>query len=110
MHYIADNDLNPLDASSYAILAGKATKMAVLRFSDQRTRWVADERWHPKQVGKYFVDGRYELRIPHREDKVLIMDILRRGAAVEVISPDTLRLAVQEQLQRATAQYKPTIR
>jgi predicted DNA-binding transcriptional regulator YafY len=80
--------------------------MALLRFSKERARWVADERWHPEQVGQYLVDGRYELRIPYRQDKELVMDILRHGAAVEVISPDTLRLAVQEQLQRAIAQYK----
>ena len=104
---IAEAKLNEHYASSYGIFAGKANKMAVLRFSKERARWVADERWHPEQAGQYLVDGRYELRIPYRQDKELVMDILRHGAAVEVVSPDTLRLAVREQLQRAIAQYKP---
>ena len=104
---VAEKELNDHYASSYGIFAGKANKTALLRFSAERARWVADERWHPQQVGQFLTDGRYELRIPYREDKELIMDILRHGAAVEVISPEVLRLAVQEQLQCAIAQYKP---
>jgi len=51
-------------ASAYGIFAGKADKTAILHFSAERARWVADERWHPQQVGQFLVDGRYELRIP----------------------------------------------
>ena len=103
---VAEKDLNVHYASSYGIFAGKANKTAVLRFSAERARWVADERWHPQQSGQYLTDGRYELRIPYRDDRELIMDILRHGAGVEVISPEALRLAVHEQLQCAIALYK----
>ena len=105
---VAEKELNDHYASSYGIFAGKANKTAVLRFSAERARWVADERWHPEQAGQYLTDGRYELRIPYREDKELIMDILRHGPAVEVISPEALRLAVHGELQRAMMQYKQT--
>ena len=103
---VAEKDLNDHYASSFGIFAGKANKTAVLRFSAERARWVADERWHPQQSGQYLTDGRYELRIPYREDKELIMDILRHGPAVEVISPEALRLAVHAELHCAIAQYK----
>ena len=103
---VAEKDLNVHYASSYGIFAGKANKTAVLRFSKERARWVADERWHPQQSGQYLTDGRFELRIPYRDDRELIMDILRHGVAVEVISPESLRLAVHDQLQRAMMQYK----
>ncbi len=103
---IDEAKLNEHYASAYGIFAGKANKTAVLRFSAERARWVADERWHPQQAGQFLTDGQYELRIPYREDKELIMDILRHGAAVEVIAPDALRLSVRDQLQRAIAQYK----
>ena len=102
---VTEKELNDHYASSYGIFAGKANKTAVLRFSKERARWVADERWHPEQAGQFLTDGRYELRIPYREDRELIMDILRHGAAVEVISPEALRLAVHEQLQCTIAQY-----
>ncbi len=56
-------------ASSYGIFGGKANKAAVLLFSRERARWVADERWHPAQVGQFRTDGRYELRIPYRDHR-----------------------------------------
>ncbi|MCW5622377.1 MAG: transcriptional regulator [Burkholderiales bacterium] len=92
-------------ASSYGIFGGKANKTAVLVFSRERARWVADERWHPKQVGQFLTDGRYELRIPYRDARELIMDILRHGAQVEVIAPEALREEVRQELRRALGVY-----
>ena len=102
---IAEKELNDHYASSYGIFAGKANKMAELRFSKDRARWVADERWHPEQAGQYLVDGRYELRIPYRDERELVMDIMRHGADVEVLNPAALRESVAEQLKSALAQY-----
>ena len=34
-------------STGYGIFGGKADKVAVLRFTLERARWVADERWHP---------------------------------------------------------------
>jgi len=93
-------------ASAYGIFGGKANKTAVLRFSAERARWVADERWHPEQIGQFLTDGRYELRIPYRDPRELIMDISRHGAHVEVIEPDALREAVAGELERALRQYR----
>jgi predicted DNA-binding transcriptional regulator YafY len=92
-------------ASSYGIFGGKANKVAVLLFSLERARWVADERWHPKQVGQFRTDGRYELRIPYRDHRELVMDVLRHGAEVEVIAPAGLRDAVRDELQNAVRHY-----
>ena len=102
---ISEKDLDTHYASSYGIFAGKANKTAVLRFSKERARWVADERWHPQQVGQYLTDGRYELHIPYRHDQELVMDILRHGAQVEVMAPQGLRSAVRTQIERALQQY-----
>ncbi len=92
-------------ASAYGIFAGRADKTAVLRFSPERARWVADERWHPQQAGQFLTDGSYEMRVPYRDPRELIMDILRHGMHVEVAAPETLRAAVIEQLQAALALY-----
>ena len=59
----------------------------MLRFTPKRARWVADEHWHPQQQGRFLEDGRYELRIPYADPRELVMDILRHGADVEVVSP-----------------------
>lgn len=102
---VPDKELDEYFASAYGIFSGKAIKTAVLRFSPERARWVADERWHPEQIGQFLTDGRYELRIPYRDDRELIMDILKYGPDVETISPDSLRNAVAERLQAAFLAY-----
>lgn len=102
---VPDAGLDEYFASAYGIFSGKASKTAVLRFSAERARWVADERWHPKQIGQFLTDGSYELRIPYRDDRELLMDILRHGPEVEVVAPDTLRKAVAEQLKLALSRY-----
>jgi len=102
---VPDAELDEYFASSYGIFSGRANKSAVLRFTAQRARWVADERWHPSQVGQYLTDGRYELRIPYRDHRELVMDILRHGADVEVASPPELRAEVERRLRAALAVY-----
>lgn len=93
-------------ASAYGIFAGRADKTAVLRFTSERARWVADERWHPQQSGQFLTDGSYELRIPYHDPRELLMDVLRHGAHVEVIEPAALRAAVAEQLKAALKPYE----
>lgn len=102
---VPDAELDAYFASSYGIFAGRADKTAVLRFSAERARWVADERWHPEQIGQYLTDGRYELRLPYRDDRELVMDILRHGSDVEVVAPPTLRGAVTNALWDALELY-----
>jgi predicted DNA-binding transcriptional regulator YafY len=104
---VPEADLDAYFASSYGIFAGKANKMAVLRFSAERARWVADERWHPQQKGQFLTDGRYELTVPYRDPRELIGDVLRHGAEVEVVGPGRLRNAVSEALRAALGRYAP---
>lgn len=66
---------------------------------------MADEKWHPQQESSWLPDGRYELRIPYREPRELVMDIMRQGSNVEVVAPDDLREQVRQELQRTLSQY-----
>ncbi|MGB1581227.1 MAG: WYL domain-containing protein [Nevskiales bacterium] len=92
-------------SGSYGIFSGKATDTAVLCFSAERARWVADEQWHPEQQGCWRDDGRYELRLPYHHGEELLMDILRHGEHVEVLGPEVLRESVAAALKAATATY-----
>jgi predicted DNA-binding transcriptional regulator YafY len=103
---IPEADLDAHFTSSYGIFSGRATKSARLRFSAERARWVADERLHPSQAGQYLMDGRYELRVPYRDERELVMDILRHGPHVEVISPPELRAELERQLRAGLATYR----
>jgi proteasome accessory factor C len=102
---VDDAELDAHFASAYGIFGGQADKLAVLRFSKERARWVADEVWHPKQQGKQLEDGSYELKIPYRDQRELVMDILRHGPHVIVIEPKSLVEEVKEELKKALERY-----
>lgn len=102
---VPESELDEHYASAYGIFGGKADKVAVLRFTQEAARWVAEEKWHPRQESAWLSDGRYELRIPYREERELVMDIMRQGKNVEVVGPGELRECVREELRRAAAQY-----
>jgi proteasome accessory factor C len=103
---VPEAELDEHYASAYGIFGGKADKVAVLRFTPERARWVADEQWHPQQQGRWLDGGSYELRIPYREARELVMDVLRQGASVEVIAPPELRSRVAEELRATASHYR----
>lgn len=102
---VAVKRLNTELGSSYGIFAGKNSKTAHLRFTPFRARWVAQEQWHPEQIGKTQPDGSYLLQIPYCDDRELLMDVLKYGEDVEVLKPQELRKKVQTKLQQAARQY-----
>lgn len=100
-----DRELDRHFASAYGIFAGEPKHTAVLKFTQEVARWVADEQWHPQQNGQYELDGSYLLEIPYSDSRELSRDILKYGADVEVLAPASLRTHVQQQLQKAANVY-----
>ncbi|HRE15565.1 MAG TPA: YafY family protein [Rhodocyclaceae bacterium] len=98
---VAEKTLDDVLGSGYGIFSGKEVKWATLRFTPERARWVAAEKWHPDQVGKLLEDGEYELRVPYSNDPELLMDILKYGADCTVVSPAELQKRVRDELNRA---------
>jgi predicted DNA-binding transcriptional regulator YafY len=89
-------------ATGYGIMrAGGDVTWAKLRFSAERARWVGSEVWHPDQRGVFDPAGRYTLELPYRDDRELLLEIVKHGAGVEVLAPAELRQKVQEEHQRA---------
>ncbi|MEE9493343.1 MAG: YafY family protein [Gammaproteobacteria bacterium] len=102
---ISNKELNEKLASAYGIFSGEPEHKAILNFSAEAARWVADEQWHPQQTSKANRDGSYELTIPYNDPRELVMDILKYGPDVEVKAPRSLRKRVQERLQQAIEKY-----
>jgi predicted DNA-binding transcriptional regulator YafY len=102
---VPEADVDAHFAASYGIFAGPAEHEAVLRFSPERARYVAKERWHRDQQGRMLDDGRYELRVPYGNPAELVMDILKYGPDCEVTGPPALRTAVAERLAAALQLY-----
>lgn len=103
--HVAEKKLDKVFASSYGIFSGKQQHRAVLRFTPQSSRWVANEQWHPEQVGHFDSDGYYLLEVPYSNDTELVMDILRHGPDCEVIKPAVLRNKLSARLTDALKQY-----
>ncbi len=93
--------------SGYGIFAGKKNRVASLRFTQFRARWVAKELWHPDQRGETLPDGSYLLKIPYSDDRELINDILRQGREVEVLDPPELRQKLGDELDFMRSFYAP---
>ena len=102
---ISDDTLERHYASGYGIFAGSATRDAVLQFGASSARWVSRETWHPEQIGTPQLDGTYLLQFPYSQEPELVMDILKYGADVQVLAPESLRKAVAEKLRAAVKLY-----
>lgn len=103
-----DLDDAQLDAhytATYGIFAGPAKATAILCFTAERARWVADETWHPEQHDTWLDDGSFERTLPYADPRELLLDILKYGPDVEVIAPPELRQAIAQRLKSAAAQY-----
>jgi len=106
---IPEEELEQTLASGYGIFSGKAEHYAVLRFTAERSRWVSAEVWHPEQMGQWTGPDKkqWQITFPYAHDRELIMDILRHGASVEVVSPEHLAESVREEHQRAAFPLQP---
>jgi predicted DNA-binding transcriptional regulator YafY len=102
---VDDPELDRVLGAGYGIFSGAETETAVLRFSPDSARWVADEVWHSRQVGRIEADGSYLLELPYSREPELVMDLLRHGSGVEVLSPPALRERVASELAAAARQY-----
>lgn len=91
--------------AGYGIYAGGRRRWALLAFAPRAAQWASREEWHAEQRGRWRPDGRWELRLPYVDDTELVMDILRQGEQVQVLSPPSLVAAVRARLAAAAAQY-----
>lgn len=84
--------------TSYGIFAGKAQHTAVIRFFPEVAREVANQQWHPKQIGEW--QGKeYLLSIPYSDDRELVRDILNYGNQAVVERPAKLKNKIRNILR-----------
>lgn len=95
---VPDTELDAELGAGYGIFAGQRVQWARLRFSAERARWVAQERWHPDQRGRFDPEGCWQLDLPFSDTRELVMDILRHVPDVEVLWPDELADEVRRRL------------
>ena len=92
---VPEAELEETLAGGYGIFSGKANQTAVLRFTKERSRWVSAETWHPDQSGEW-VGEEWQVSFPYSDPRELIMDIMRYGPDVKVVSPKSLQEQVRD--------------
>lgn len=92
--------------TAYGIFGGMPDKTAVLKFTPYRAQWISCEQWHPDQQGQFNKDGSYTLKLPYLNDKELVLDIIRFGADVKVMEPQSLKEEVKKRLKQALLRYE----
>lgn len=102
---VSEVELDSELSSGYGIFAGKDVQWAVIRFTPERAKWIAEESWHPEQQGEYLADGSFQLKVPYSDERELIMDIMKHGSQVELISPESLRSSLKKELQNSISIY-----
>lgn len=102
---VAEKDLQANFSESYGIFSGKATQRAKLKFSPERARWVSGETWHGQQVSSFDKEGNYILEFDYNQDPELVMEILKHGSGVTVLSPASLKKRVVDELRKALNAY-----
>ena len=90
----------------FGIFSGGVRKWAKLRFSPLQARWVESEVWHEDQKSALLDDGSLLLEIPYSDHRELVMDILRFGCEVEVLSPPELRAEIVLRLKKSVEMYE----
>ncbi|MBT7411394.1 MAG: WYL domain-containing protein [Methylococcales bacterium] len=91
--------------SSFGIFAGHACETAILQFSPNIARWIADETWHPNQTGEWLKNGNYQLKIPYNNSIELLAEILKYADDITVIAPKSLQQAVVDKLLKTLKNY-----
>ncbi len=104
---VSEAELDDTLGAGYGIFAGKQVAWARLRFTAERARWVASERWHKLQRGWYDHDGSWLLDLPYADPRELVMDILRHMPDVQVMWPDELANEVRKRLQLGLQRMGP---
>ncbi|MGL1936691.1 MAG: WYL domain-containing protein [Fibrobacterales bacterium] len=104
-HQIDNAELQEMCAGGYGIITGKVNEIAVLRFSGMAAEVVSDEIWHINQSRKLLDSGELELSVPYHTDRELVMDVLKWGEFVTVVSPESLKARVKSTLEKAVCNY-----
>jgi predicted DNA-binding transcriptional regulator YafY len=105
---VKEEELDAVLGAGYGIYAGREVQWATLRFSPWQARWTSQETWHSDQRSRWDTDGSYVLEIPYSGDGELVMDILKYGPEVEVVSPPELRKEISCRREAAAVKYRQT--
>lgn len=91
---------------AFGIFQGTESIPVTLRFNAFRARWIRQQIWHPAQIIRPTPEGGVELTFPAADFREVKMIILQFGADVEVVSPESLRGEIGDEIARMGKLYR----
>jgi len=90
---------------AFGIFTGKARYQAEISFTGTAAELIRRQYWHEKQIITEQNDG-ITLSLPVNDDREIIMKILQYGAKAKVLTPESLRIRVAEEIKAMAEQYQ----
>jgi predicted DNA-binding transcriptional regulator YafY len=91
---------------NFGVIAGGRSTEVVLRFTPEVSPWVAEQEWHEAQEVSVDKDGSLRLSFPVSGFVEVAREILKFGAAVEVVEPKQLRDTIREEIRKMGTLYR----
>lgn len=104
-----ETEWRPLLQNAFGLFHGDDTIPVRLRFSPFRARWIREQHWHPDQTIEELPGGGLELTLPAADFREIKMKVLQFGADCEVISPETLRDEIKNEIARMAYVYNEAV-
>jgi predicted DNA-binding transcriptional regulator YafY len=100
-----ESQWKPFLTDTFGIFQNPKSFPVVLRFSPVRSRCVRGQVWHPDQIAAELPDGSLQLTIPVSHNAEIMMEILKHGAHVQVLTPKRLRDKVRAEVEKMRNNY-----
>ena len=91
---------------NFGLMNTDARIQVCLKFSAGIMPWVSEQIWHANQIQEIQADGSLCLTFPVADLREVKREILRFGAQVEVLAPESLRAEVKKEIEKMGKIYQ----
>ncbi|MBX3300710.1 MAG: WYL domain-containing transcriptional regulator [Nitrospira sp.] len=95
-------DFDAFVEDSLTVMRGPRIEVE-LQFDKATAAWVKDRVWHPSQQLQRLPGGKLRMTLTVADSRELVGWVLSFGSGVQVINPETLRHAVQQEARKIAA-------
>lgn len=100
-------DFQRYAADAFGIEKGTKPVQVKIRFGPRQARWIRERTWHPTARVQGLIDGGCILRLAVTGLGEVRRWVMQFGSEAEVLAPAALRRQVAEDLEAASAAYRP---
>lgn len=92
--------------ANFGLISDGDSMEVCLSFTPEVSQWVSEQIWHSSQEGSLDPEGRLTLKFPVSDFREIRREILKYGADVEVLAPESLREEIRSEIKKMGAVYR----